>query len=142
MKNTVGLTGIRQDDPRPQTKHLPVIQTDTSDSERCWLSTGGAHVGKDHHERERHNHACTQATEKPKLAIELSSLRPWTSHDEATRLVNVLLDARMPIDSPTGGNPPLRSGDESKLREHLLWQIARRAFELGLRSKTFEPTEA
>ena len=59
LKDTIRLTGIHHDDPRSQTRQRPsaptspfVIQTDTSDSEHCGLNTGGAHVAKEHHERE------------------------------------------------------------------------------------------
>ena len=66
---------------------VAVIQ-DTTDSEVCLFNT---EVTKDHRESKRPEHACTQATEKRKLAVQISNLRFRTSHDGASRLVSDLL---------------------------------------------------
>ena len=115
IKDTNGLTGIRQDDPRPWTgqRHIPQLQHLPCDSdghvrlgallERCWFSTSGAHAVKDRHESERHNHASSQATEKRELAIGLDSPQVLDKSQKGNETCERALDARMPVDSPTRG---------------------------------------
>ena len=70
---------------------FPVIQAGTTGSERCWFETGRAQGTKDRNESKRHSHACTQATKKRKLAVQISILSLRTGHVGASRLVIELL---------------------------------------------------
>ena len=102
--------------------------------------TGRARVTKDHHERKRHNHACTQATEKRKLAVQISNLKFWTAHAGASRPASEQPGCLSRLRSEETG---LLDQKRSRSREkYLLWADTRDRMRAGLQGKTLEPTEA
>ena len=110
----------------------------------CRFKTGRPQVTKDHRKSKRNMYASTQATEKRKLEVQISNFRLRTNNSGASRLVSEPLPLGCLSILRQKENGPLDQERSRRAEAERIPAVADNATHMraGLRSRTFEPTEA